>query len=275
MIIYTCITNGYDELPDENYYDPDVKYICFSDGTIKQKDPWEFRDIPVEHECPRRLSAYPKINPHKLFPMGTKTVWIDGCYVITKQFVELSKYFFSISKRTHMRHPRKYTYLEEVMEGYMAAFNTREDVIEITKSLKEIEYDYKKYCSPVLACIWRTIDSEINEFHDLWWKWSLVGPNRDQISFDTARQLTGLEWHVHESEENYYRGVWPAVGINFDNKSSRKKIHPQKGQMDQYKNERSLLSELQDITGIIYKLYYRGIDKNFILRNIEPKLPRS
>jgi len=69
--------------------------------------------------------------------------------------------------------------------------------------------------------------------------------------------------------------VWPAVGINFDDKNSRQKIHPQKGQMDQYKNERSLLLELQNITKMIYKLHYRGIDKNFILRNIEPKLPRS
>ena len=62
ITIYTCITNGYDEIPNEHYYDPDVKYVCFTDGSIEHKEPWEFRDIPIEHECPRRLSAYPKIN---------------------------------------------------------------------------------------------------------------------------------------------------------------------------------------------------------------------
>ena len=50
MIIYTCITNGYDEIPD-HYYDPDVQYVCFTDGTVEKKGPWEFRDILVDHKC--------------------------------------------------------------------------------------------------------------------------------------------------------------------------------------------------------------------------------
>ena len=57
MIIYTCITNGYDEIPD-HYYDPDVQYVCLTDGTIEKKGPWEFRDILFEHEDPVRLSTH-------------------------------------------------------------------------------------------------------------------------------------------------------------------------------------------------------------------------
>ena len=40
MIFYTCITNGYDTVPDV-YYDKDCQYICFHDGTIETtKAPW-------------------------------------------------------------------------------------------------------------------------------------------------------------------------------------------------------------------------------------------
>ena len=78
ITIYTCITNGYDEIPNEHYYDPDIKYVCFTDGSIEHKEPWEFRDIPIEHECPRRLSAYAKINPHKLFPVGSKVAFVGS-----------------------------------------------------------------------------------------------------------------------------------------------------------------------------------------------------
>ena len=46
MIIYTCITNGYDDIPDQ-YYDPNVQYVCFTDGTVEKKGPWEFRDILI------------------------------------------------------------------------------------------------------------------------------------------------------------------------------------------------------------------------------------
>ena len=81
LIIYTSITNWYDTIPDDMYYDPSVKYVCFTDGKVEKKGAWEFRDIPkfvydeVDND-PRRLSAFAKICPHKLFPNGTKTVWL-------------------------------------------------------------------------------------------------------------------------------------------------------------------------------------------------------
>ena len=61
ITIYSCITNGYDEIPDEHYYDPDIRYVMFTDGSIEHKGAWEFRDIPIKHDCPLRLSLYPKI----------------------------------------------------------------------------------------------------------------------------------------------------------------------------------------------------------------------
>tara|TARA_B100000900_G_scaffold258603_1_gene220403 strand:- start:106 stop:927 length:822 start_codon:yes stop_codon:yes gene_type:complete len=272
MIIYTCITNGYDTIPN-HYYDSEVQYVCFTDGTVDVPSPWEERPIPIEHECPRRLSAYAKINPHKLFPDGSQTVWIDGCYVMTKEYVEWCKNIFTKHKRTHMRHFFKFTYIEEVMEGYVASFNTYEDVMEITNTLKELGYNFRKYCSPVLASIWRTVEPEMYEFHDLWWKYSLIGPNRDQISFDTARQLTKLEWNVHEPRD---KGVWPEVGIDFENKVSRNKLHPQAGHLDQYKNTKPLLEELQKITRLVYKLNYRHKFDKYIQTNvISPTLPRT
>ena len=37
IVIYSCITNGYDEIPDEHYYDPDIKYVMFTDNTVKEE----------------------------------------------------------------------------------------------------------------------------------------------------------------------------------------------------------------------------------------------
>ena len=41
MIVVTCITNGYDEISDNHYYDTDVQYVCYTDGAVKKKGPWE------------------------------------------------------------------------------------------------------------------------------------------------------------------------------------------------------------------------------------------
>ena len=181
LIIYTCITNGYDEIPNEHYYDPDIQYVCFTDGSIKKKGPWEFRDIPIEHPCPRRRSAYPKINPHKLFPVGSKVAWIDGCYVMTKTYAEQCKKITSDHKFAIMRHTERFTFYDEILEGYLGNMNTWDDQVTMTKMMKELGYKFRLYCSPVLGSFWRNITEDLFEFHDLWWKYSLVGPNLSLI----------------------------------------------------------------------------------------------
>ena len=273
IVIYTSITNGYDTIPKDNYYDPDVYYVCFTDGTVDVPEPWDSRPIPINHPCPRRLSAYAKINPHKLFPIGTKTVWIDGCYKHKKEWVEKCKEILSKEKLSHMLHPHRYSYHNEVMEGFACSFNTKQDVIDITKTLYDLEhlekdgtmgktYKFDQYCSPVLACIWREISEDMYHFHDLWWKYSLIGPNRDQISFDAARQITKKKWNTFPD--------WTKMGIDFIGstaKINRKKLHPQAGMFTKkttmteiYQKCRIMLSEIRHMTEIDDD--YQFIDTN-------------
>jgi hypothetical protein len=257
LVIYTSITNWYDTIPDDMYYDPDVKYVCFTDGKVEKKGEWEFRDIPefvydeVEGD-PRRLSAFAKICPHKLFPNGTKTVWLDGCYVHTKEWVDYCKKKLKESGLTHMLHPHRFTFHNEIMEGFGANFNSREQMLELVDALSKVNYDFKKYCSPVLTCIWRQIDDEMGKFHDLWWKYSKIGSNRDQISFDCALQLTGIKWWVVHN--------WETIGLDLTSsvsKSARNKRHPQAGHFDESSTYSEileecyeLLKEIRPITGI-------------------------
>ena len=257
IVIYTSITNWYDTIPDDMYYDPSVKYVCFTDGKVEKKGPWEFRDIPdfVYDEVggdPRRLSAFAKICPHKLFPNGTKTVWLDGCYVHTKEWVDNSKKILKEVPLTHMLHPHRFTFHNEIMEGFGANFNSREEMLELVNALSKVDYDFKKYFSPVLTCIWRQVDRDMAEFHDLWWKYSKIGSNRDQISFDCARQLTDLTWsRIHN---------WETIGLDLTSstsKSARNKRHPQAGHFttnstynDILRECYDLLKEIRPITGI-------------------------
>ena len=258
IIIYTSITNWYDTIPDDMYYDPNVKYVCFTDGKVQKKGAWEFRDIPdfVYDEVdgdPRRLSAFAKLCPHRLFPDGTKTVWLDGCYVHTKEWVDKSKAILKEVPLTHMLHPHRFTFHNEVMEGFGANFNTREQFIELVDALREVDYDFKQYCSPVLTCLWRQIDDEMKEFHDLWWKYSKIGSNRDQISFDCARQLTGLKWsRIHN---------WETIGIDLTSpksKVARNKRHPQAGHFDENSTYDQILEECYDLLKEIRP--YTGIE---------------
>ena len=258
LVIYTSITNWYDTIPDDMYYDPDVKYVCFTDGKVEKKGEWEFRDIPdfVYDEVdgdPRRLSAFAKICPHKLFPYGTKTVWLDGCYVHTKEWVDYCKKKLKESGLTHMLHPHRFTFHNEIMEGFGANFNSREQMLELVDALSKVEYDFKKYCSPVLTCIWRQVDDEMAKFHDIWWKYSKIGSNRDQISFDCALQLTGIKWWVVHN--------WETIGLDLTSpvsKAARNKRHPQAGHFNENSTYSEILEECYELLKEIRPL--TGID---------------
>ena len=293
LIIYTCITNGYDEIPNEHYYDPDIQYVCFTDGSIKKKGPWEFRDIPIEHPCPRRRSAYPKINPHKLFPVGSKVAWIDGCYVMTKTYAEQCKKITSDHKFAIMRHTERFTFYDEILEGYLGNMNTWDDQVTMTKMMKELGYKFRLYCSPVLGSFWRNITEDLFEFHDLWWKYSLVGPNRDQLSFDLTRQITGLKpqfiedgWLGKDYHGKSIDSSKPgSVGVLFGSsgKQYRRKLHPQSGSfntsnsMEEMKKKGDeLIQYLYQYTKLHPKLYTRYDHIGWMNFNVlDPSLPKS
>ena len=285
-IIYTCITNGYDEIPNEHYYDPDIKYVCFTDGSIEHKEPWEFRDIPIEHECPRRLSAYPKINPHKLFPVGSKLAWIDGCYVMTKRYAEETKRILDTYPFSIMRHCEKFTFYDEILEGYLGNMNTWEQQVEITKLLKETGYVFRNYCSPVLGSFWRVITEDLFDFHDMWWKYSLIGPNRDQMSFDCARQFYKVDINI--IEDGWLGGdsrTPGSLGVLFGSKGKyyRKKLHPQAGSFsksstpeEMWEKGHELIEYLYQYTKLHPKLYTRYDHGGWINFNVlDPSLPKS
>ena len=264
MVIYTCITNGYDQLPNENYYDPEVRYVIFHDGTCDIPDPWIGIDIReyCDIKCPRRLSFFPKANPHLFFEKGTHTVWIDGCYQHTEKFVENSTKSFPF---TMLRHASKFSYYDEMLEGFLCAFFTMEDGLELTRKLKELNYNFRKYSSPLGTIVWRTINDEIIEFNKLWYEYSLIGCNRDQISYDAALQLTGIKPQILEDRNA------SGVPLGFYGKIGRKGMHPQHGSKDQWKLKTEFLKKMQEITGLSYKIYTNYMEHSFYMSvyNIE------
>ena len=269
ITIYSCITNGYDEIPDDHYYDPDIRYVMFTDGSIEHKGAWEFRDIPITHDCPLRLSLYPKIMQHKLFSEGDRVVWIDCCYVMTEEYVQYTKKLFENHTRVHMRHPMSFTYYEEIAESYIASYNTVEDIINITKSADNIGFNFRKYTNPILASFWNTVGNA--EFNELWWQLSQVSTRCDQIAFVVAKQITGLEWYTIDWLESgvNFRGV-DGKGRGREGNVGRRKKHPKVGSKDQWKTMNDMLLQVKEIVGmnhILYNKHWRN--KEFLYEWIE------
>ena len=69
---------------------------------------------------------------YSFFPEGSNTIWIDGCYRHTHKFIERSKICFPF---TMLRHASKFTYYDEILEGFMCAFFSFDDAITLTQKL--------------------------------------------------------------------------------------------------------------------------------------------
>jgi len=218
MIVYSCITDGYDEIPDQ-YYDPDVRYVMFHDGTINIPEPWEAIDIRdyCSETNPRLLSFYPKAMPHLFFPQGSNTVWVDGCYVMTKEFIENSRRLFP---HTIVRHPKGLLFVGEMLEGFDNNYYTREDGIELTMKLKESGYRFSQYRSIQSIFVWRTIDDDMIKFNELWWQWGIAGNPRDNIAHDVALQFSKLSPKIVKNRSSL------GMLVGELNKIGRRKSHP-------------------------------------------------
>jgi hypothetical protein len=259
MIIYSCITNGYDEIPDDHYYDPDVRYVMFHDGTVEKKGPWEFidiRDYNLDIKNKRDIALYPKINPYVFFERGEDTVWIDGCYIMTKEFVELSKENLDKFDISILEHFKKFSYCEEILEGFMCAWYSEEEVLHVTQYLETLGYNFRKYRSPMCAIIWRKLSDEVIEHSKLWWKLIFAKkdymPCRDQVGFDASLQLLDLQSNIIHVKK---------CGINLLNRNSRRKKLPQVENKEQYKKVFELSNKLRTYTKIHPFFYQKGILK--------------
>ena len=100
----------------------------------------------------------------------------------------------------------------------------------------------------------------MTKFNESWYKWSLVGCNRDQIAYDMALKESGIQLpSVFERRSD------SGVPLGYYNKGGRRGMHPQRGDMKQYLRKDELLQEMCEITGLNPKLYTEYPDHEFYM----------
>ena len=258
LIVYTCITNSYDEFPEDSYYDDEVRYVCFHDGTIDTGiGPWEYIQLDLDIEDPRDFAYYVKAHPHEYFPKNSHTVWIDACFKLTKQFVDNSMKSFPFSV---LRHGGRFTYMDEVIEGYTCALFSESTILDFSKDLAEKKYNFKKYSSPQCTILWRKLTDDVIKFNKTWYEWGNRGYNRDNIPFDAAIQFTGITPKFYDRRDS------SGIEFGYHNKVGRRKLHPQHGDKKQYLRKDEFLETLHSITGLNPKVYAKYQNHKFYMR---------
>lgn len=78
LVVYTCITGGYDDALAVRMPEDGVRYVCFTDGPVAGGQGWEVRSLPRSDLDPVGANRYVKMHPHLLFPEHAHSLYVDG-----------------------------------------------------------------------------------------------------------------------------------------------------------------------------------------------------
>lgn len=80
IVVYTCITGGYDDVQEPFYSNPNVDYIIYTDLKIKTEK-WKYKVIPENIKLINDniiINRYIKFKMHELFSNYDYAIYIDG-----------------------------------------------------------------------------------------------------------------------------------------------------------------------------------------------------
>jgi hypothetical protein len=170
MIIYTAITNNYDDLIELQGH----RGICFTDNPDLSSKSWEVRYIPnLDHKEPKILN-------HKFFP-DQATLWIDG-NVKLKKLPPISH----LATFKAVDYDCAYIEAERCKSGK----DTAENLDNQTKVMRQDGYPENNGLS---TCSVIVRDGKMNkELENLWWE-QLKRTRRDQVSFNYCLWKLGIK----------------------------------------------------------------------------------
>ena len=206
-VVYTCITNDYDDIRQiktYHYIDPDWDYVCFTDNpqniSCGQVGIWQIRPLQFTQLDNTRNNRYHKLHPHLLFPQYNQSIYIDANINI------LSSFLFNLIKATDEnfllpRHFKSTCIYQEYREVLAVKLDDPSLVEQERQLLKESGMPEQYGFCENNVLYRKHHDPQVKLLMQNWWKMVVKYSKRDQLS------LTYLLWK---------QGIHPA-NITFEN----------------------------------------------------------
>ena len=196
IIVYSVSTGGYDELKTPKVFDPNVRYILFTDNKYFKSNVWEvnhinFLDNDLDN---RRKARYLKLNPHLVLPNHDISIWVDHCYLpkFNNTLELLNEIEFFDNDIMCYRHDVRQCIYSESEEVKLQKLDYP-DVVNSQMSKYRMEgfpHNYGLFDSGFTI---RKNNKIVNEFNDIWWSEVKNLSARDQLSQVYSSWKTGVK----------------------------------------------------------------------------------
>lgn len=188
MVVYTCITGGYDELLEPLVTEPGVDYICVSCTPPQPGSVWRHLPLPPDTGDAVATSRYVKMHPHILFPQHDISIYVDGNIKLLAPVAELASESMRHASIALYGHTFRNCVYEEALECSILGYDWH----------WRIAAQMKRYRRDGFPTGWGLFEGNviIRNHHNpdmirlmkMWWNEYSNGVRRDQLS------LTYLAW---------------------------------------------------------------------------------
>lgn len=201
IIIYTAISNDYDNLRDPLEITPNADYICFSDTGNQESDIWEIREFPNDNLDPVRKCRYVKALSHKVFLDYDYSVWIDGNILIKKDLTSLIKKYLIEQKENFVtfKHPTRNCIYREAES---CKYQNKDDEFIINKQVnyyKKEDYPSNNGLLESRVILRKNHSDKLFKTMSDWWHEINNKSRRDQLSFNYVAWKNNFSYNYFEN----------------------------------------------------------------------------
>lgn len=181
VVVYTCITGGYD-IPLESPWADRCPHICFTDQPKFRSATWTLAPIGLEGLDHPRRSRHPKLLPHRYLPDHDISIWIDGSAKLLEDPLLLARRALADCDFALARHPKRNCAFEE-SEVCKTRLRDRPEALDAQMDL------YAREGFPRDSGLWeatvilrRHRKPQVSALMEAWW-WEVLNRSaRDQLA---------------------------------------------------------------------------------------------
>ncbi|MHA1712916.1 MAG: glycosyltransferase domain-containing protein [Candidatus Ranarchaeia archaeon] len=199
-VIYTCITNSYNELPAIPFsLLDDFNFICFTDqGQVVRAAGWSIFPLNFQLANQRLTAKAVKILPHHLFLNHKLSIWVDGNIVIKNSVSDIFRKFEASSALIGLiSHDKRNCLYEEAKCCLRWGKDEPKRIKAQVTAYKAAGVKRNQGLYQGRFLLRRHTEEACSAAMDLWWDQIITYSIRDQISLPFIIMQNNLDvWNV-------------------------------------------------------------------------------
>lgn len=183
-IIYSVNIGGYDYFNNPKNFDPNIRYILFTDNKYFKSDVWEVNHVDfLKGFSDRKKSRYIKLNPHKVLPNHDVSLWLDHNF--TPNIINFENFLNKINFKNFdimlYKHRFRNCLTDEASKVVLMKKDSKEIVDQQIKFYLNDGFP-KNYGLFETGFMVRNNNSKMQNYNSFWWDQVNKFSERDQLS---------------------------------------------------------------------------------------------